>query len=93
MSRQRVTKETVSEEKSDNSVRCGYYWLVAYIIFSRYELMKRKPRESVGKQESVVSETKESAGLKKREEIYRRAAEKDKNAIDQLLHFHKGREI
>lgn len=32
-----------------------------------------------------VSETKESAALKKREEIYRLAAEKDKSAVAQLL--------
>jgi HEAT repeat protein len=62
--------------------------VVAYIVFSEYELVKRKPRESVGKPESAVrriSETKESAALKKREEIYRRAAEKDKSAVAQLL--------
>jgi uncharacterized membrane protein YdfJ with MMPL/SSD domain len=59
--------------------------VVAYIVFSEYELVKRKSRESVGKPEPVVSETKESEALKKREEIYRRAAEKDKSAIAQLL--------
>jgi hypothetical protein len=65
--------------------------LAAYIIFSEYELVKRKPREGVGKPEPGVSETKEpaeagrSAALKKREEIYRLAAEKDKSAVAQLL--------
>jgi hypothetical protein len=59
--------------------------LAGYIIFSEYELVKRKPRESVSKPKPGVSETRESAALKKREEIYRRAAEKDKSAVDQLL--------
>jgi uncharacterized protein YxeA len=62
--------------------------VAAYVIFSEYELVKRKPRESVGKPESAVrriSETKESDSLKKREEIYRRAGEKDKSAVGQLL--------
>ena len=59
--------------------------VAGYIIFSEYELVKRKSRESVGKPEPVVSETKESEALKKREEIYRRAAEKDKSAVAQLL--------
>jgi uncharacterized protein YxeA len=59
--------------------------LAAYIVFSEYELVKRKPREGVGKPKPGVSETKESAALKKREEIYRRAAEKDKSAVAQLL--------
>jgi hypothetical protein len=59
--------------------------VAAYIIFSEYELVRRKPREGVGKPERIASETKESAALKKGEEIYRRAAEKDKSALDQLL--------
>jgi hypothetical protein len=59
--------------------------VVAYSIFSQYELVKRKPHEGVSKPKPGVSETKESAALKKREEIYRRAAEKDKSAIAQLL--------
>jgi hypothetical protein len=67
--------------------------VMAYIIFSEYELVKRKPRESIRKVGPVVSETKESAALKKREEIYRLAAEKDKSAVAQLHHFRKGREI
>jgi hypothetical protein len=48
--------------------------VAAYIIFSQYELVKRKPREGVSKPKPGVSETKESAALKKREEIYRSAA-------------------
>jgi HEAT repeat protein len=59
--------------------------VAAYIVFSQYELVKRKPRESAGKPKPGISETKESAALKKREEIYRRAAEKDKSAVAQLL--------
>jgi hypothetical protein len=59
--------------------------VAAYIIFSEYELVKRKPREGVRKPKPGVSETKESAALKKREEIYRYAAEKDKSAVAQLL--------
>jgi hypothetical protein len=62
--------------------------VAAYIIFWEFELVKRKPREGVGKPEPAirrVSETKESAALKKREEIYRRAGEKDKSAVAQLL--------
>jgi hypothetical protein len=59
--------------------------VAAYIIFSEYELVKRKPREGVRKPKPGVSETRESAALKKREEIYRRAGGKDKSAIAQLL--------
>ena len=59
--------------------------VAAYIIFSEYELVKRKPREGVGKPKPAVSRTKESEALKKREEIYRRAGEKDKSAVAQLL--------
>jgi HEAT repeat protein len=59
--------------------------VAAYIVFSEYELVKRKPREGVSKPKPGVSETKESEALKKREEIYRRAAEKDKSAVAQLL--------
>ena len=59
--------------------------LVVYIVFREYELVKWKPRESVGKPKQGVSETKESAALKKREEIYRLAGEKDKSAVAQLL--------
>jgi hypothetical protein len=59
--------------------------LAVYMVFRKYELVKRKPRESVGKPKPGVSETEESAALKKREEIYRSAAEKDKSAVAQLL--------
>jgi hypothetical protein len=59
--------------------------VAAYIVFSEYELVKRKPREGVSKPKPGISETKESAALKKREEIYRSAAEKDKGAVAQLL--------
>jgi len=62
--------------------------VAAYIIFSEYELTKRKPRESVGKPEPAVrrvSETKESAALKKWEEIYRLAAKKEKTDVSELL--------
>ena len=60
--------------------------LAVYIFFSEYELVKRKPSESVSKPKPGVSETKESVALKKREEIYRRAAEKDKSAVAQFDH-------
>jgi hypothetical protein len=59
--------------------------LAAYIVFSEYELVKRKPHEGISKPRPGASETKESAALKKREEIYRRAGEKDKSAVAQLL--------
>ena len=44
--------------------------VAVYIVFSEYELVRRKPHEGVRKPESVASETKESTALKKREEIY-----------------------
>ena len=58
--------------------------LAVYIVFREYQFAKRKTGEGARKPESAVRKTKESA-LKKREEIYRRAAEKDKSAVAQLL--------
>jgi hypothetical protein len=67
--------------------------VAAYIVFREYRFAKLKTPEGVSKPKPGVGETKESAALKKREEIYRLAAEKDKSAVAQLHHFRKGREI
>jgi hypothetical protein len=59
--------------------------LAAWIVFREYQFAKWKSREGAHKPEPAVRQTKESAALKKREEIYRSAAEKDKSAVAQLL--------
>jgi hypothetical protein len=59
--------------------------VAAWIVFREFEFAKRKPREGARKPKPGVSETKESTALKKREEIYGLAAEKDKSAVAQLL--------
>ena len=59
--------------------------LAVYIVFREYQFAKWKSGEGARKQETAVRKTKESEALKKREEIYRRAAEKDKSAVAQLL--------